>query len=137
MYPAPYAITVRHNPAVPGIMTALGALTLISALTLLSGPFGAGAIGFLISGIISLTIGILQFAKPYCVYEPATGALRMIDLFGYKDKIHGTPVGEHLYFNGRNLIRVLPHGAQTPVKTWPGHAADLPHLYAAVPYYPA
>jgi hypothetical protein len=136
MHHAPH-IVVRHHPAVPGLLTAFGAVTLIAGLTLMTSVAGAGATGFILSGIISLTIGILQFAKPYCVYEPAAGALRLIDVFGYKDKIHGTPAGEHLYSNGRNLIRVTPDGRHLPVKTWPGHPEDLPRLFAALPYHPA
>lgn len=137
MHPAPHPIAVRYNPVVPGLITAMGALTLIGGITLMSGIVGAGAIGFLLSGLISLLIGILQFTKPYCVYEPATGTLRLIDLFGYKDKIHGAPAGEHLYFNGRNLIRVTPQGAHLPVKTWTGQTEDLTRLFAVLPYYPA
>jgi hypothetical protein len=137
MHPAAPLIKVRHRPAVPAAMTALGALTLVGAITLMTGPAGIGAAGFLVAAVISLTIGTLQFAKPHCVFEPATGALRLIDVFGYRDKVLGAPAGEHLFFNGRNLIRVLPDGARVPVKTWPGHPADLRRLSAAVPRHHA
>ncbi|GAA2157027.1 MULTISPECIES: hypothetical protein [Glycomyces] len=133
MHPAAPLIKVRHRPAVPAVMTALGALTLVGAITLMTGPAGTGAVGFLLAAVISLTIGALQFAKPYCVFEPATGTLRLIDLFGHRDKVLGAPAGELLFFNGRNLIRVLPDGASAPVKTWPGHPADLRRLSAALP----
>lgn len=138
MHPAPHVITVRHNPAVAGLISALGAVVLIGGLAFMSGPTGViGTIGLVFSGAVSLTMGILQFAKPYCVFEPASGTLRFIDVFGYKDKVRGAPVGERLYYNGRNIICVLPDGARRAVKTWPGHAADLPRLYASVPHHPA
>lgn len=94
-----------------------------------------GGIGFLVFGALQALMGILEFVKPYFVYDPANDELRMIDIFGIKDRVYGGPVGERIYFNDRDLMRVLPNGARVAVKTWPARKEDMARVIAALPRY--
>jgi hypothetical protein len=137
MQPGPqdHRIKVRHKPFLPSVVVVCGLLVIVGGTVLVFGLSNPASIGFLFSGALFVALGGLQLAKPYCVYDPSTGELRMVDVFGFKDRVYGAPTGERLYFNGRNIIRALPNGAQVPVKTWPGNRTDLAHVIALLPQY--
>jgi hypothetical protein len=131
-----HRIEVRHKPFLPSVVVCCGLLVITGGIILVFGLSNPASIGFLFSGALFVALGGLQLARPYCVYDPATGELRMVDVFGFRDRVYGAPVGEHVYFNGRNVVRALPDGAQVIVKTWPGRRADLAQVVALLPSHP-
>ncbi len=135
MQPGPqsHRIMVRQKPFLPSVVLMCGLLVISGGVALVSGLDNPGGIGFLFGGSLFVTLGALQLVKPYCAYDPAINELRMLDPFGIKDRVYGAPVGERLYFNGRNVVRTLPNGAQIAVKTWPGREADMARVIAALP----
>ncbi|RRS01935.1 hypothetical protein [Glycomyces terrestris] len=131
-----HRVQVRRRPVFPAIVVGSSVFTAAGGAALVFGLGNPGGIGFLVFSALTALIGVLEFAKPYCVYDPARGELRFPDLFGVKDRVHGAPAGEHLYFDGRTVVRALPNGARIAVKTWPGRAEDVARMTALMPRHP-
>ncbi|MFB9659540.1 hypothetical protein ACFQS3_07185 [Glycomyces mayteni] len=133
--PPDHRVTVRYKPVAPSVVVFGGLLVFGGGITLVFGLGNPGALGFLFAGAVFIVMGALQFAKPYCVFDPAIGELRMNDLFGFKDRVYGAPAGERLYAYGRDIIRVLPDGAHVTVRTGPGRKADFARVIALLPQF--
>lgn len=133
--PHDHRVKVRYKPVAPSVVVFGGLLVFGGGITLVFGLGNPGAIGFLFAGTLFITLGALQFAKPYCVFDPATGELRLVDVFGFKHRVYGAPAGERLYAYGRDIIRVLPDGSHVPVRTAPGRKADFARVLALLPPY--
>ncbi|MQM24448.1 hypothetical protein [Glycomyces albidus] len=134
--PRPHLIAVRRRAFSPSVVFACGLLVITGGSFLTFGLDNVGGIGFLVFGALQAIMGVLEFTRPYFVYDPATDELRMIDIFGIKDRVYGGPVGERIYFNDGDLMRALPNGVQVAVKTWPARKDDLAIVIAALPRYP-
>ncbi|MEU5870203.1 hypothetical protein AB0A73_01425 [Glycomyces sp. NPDC047369] len=128
-------VQVRYRPVAPSVVVFGGLLVMGGGVTLVFGLGNPGAVGFLFAGAVFIVMGALQFAKPYCVFDPASGELRMVDIFGFKHRVYGAPAGERLYAYGRDIIRVFPDGAHVTVRTGPGRKADFARVLALLPPY--
>ncbi|MEU6250024.1 hypothetical protein [Glycomyces sp. NPDC047010] len=133
--PHDHRVQVRYKPFGPSVVVFGGLLVMGGGGALGFGLDNAGGFGFMLAGAIFVALGTLQLIKPYSVFDPATGELRIIDPFGFKDRIYGAPAGEHLYTHGRDIIRVLPNGAHVTVRTGPGRKADFARVIAQLPPY--
>jgi hypothetical protein len=129
-------IAVRRRPVFPSIVVGGALLMMAGGAILTFGLDNVGGIGFLFLGAFQIVLGALEFVKPYLAYDPSNNELRMLDLFGVKDRVYGGPVGERVYFNGRDVVRALPNGDQIAVKAWPGRKADMARVIAALPQQP-
>ncbi|PRY62248.1 hypothetical protein [Glycomyces artemisiae] len=133
--PHDHRVQVRYKPVAPSVVVFGGLLVMGGGVTLVFGLGNPGAIGFLFAGAFFITLGVFQFIKPYCVFDPASGELRIINILGFKNSVYGAPAGERLYAYGREIIRVLPDGAHATVRTGPGRKADFDRVLALLPPY--
>ncbi|MQM25913.1 hypothetical protein [Glycomyces albidus] len=108
----PHVLKVRYKTWYPVTLTVVGAVwAVVGVLNLLTGAFAIG----LVTGPLFLLIGILTFTNPYLSYDFATGAVHLHSPLGFRAATYGPPKGERLWFDGTDLLRILPNGKQKRV----------------------
>ncbi|PRY57363.1 hypothetical protein [Glycomyces artemisiae] len=127
--PAPQTLKVRYKTWYPVLFTVVGAVwTVVGVLNLLVGAFAIG----IITGPLFLLVGILTFSNPYASYEPATGTVYLHSPLGFKAATYGAAKGERLWFDGTNVLRILPDGRQKKVNLKIGRPEEVAQVVQAV-----
>lgn len=126
--PAP-VLKARWKTVWPVLYIVAGGLFLLLALIALT---QGGISLYLILGPLLLAMGILSLTMPIYSYEPPTGAFYMHHPFGYRMRTWGAPKGERLWWDGTNLMRILPDGKQKRVKLNYGRPEEVGAIVQAI-----
>ncbi|MFB9659926.1 hypothetical protein ACFQS3_09165 [Glycomyces mayteni] len=125
--PAPQPLKVRYKTWYPVLFTVVGALLLvIGVLNLLVGEFQVAVI----LGPLLLLIGILTFVNPYASYE--AGTVYLHSPLGFRAGTYGAAKGERLWFDGTNVLRILPDGKQKKVNLKVGRPEEVALVLQAI-----
>jgi len=133
---APRYLKIRYARGASVLMTIMGAVLLVCAALSLLMPFIPVLVPIGVTGLALLGGGLGSFFRHRYRYDPATGGLTVFMAFGPGSRGLGGPKGEHLYFDGRHIIRVLPDGGRHRVSTVGANRQDIARLVAALPTEP-
>lgn len=127
----PHVVTVRYNTSFSIVFLVSGAVATIAALL---GLLASNGLTFgLFLGPVFLLIGACSFRRPHLAFDTATGTFTIRSAIGSKPRSLGAPKGERIYFDGVNIMRLLPDHRTRKISTSNANREDLARLIAVLP----